>query len=79
MFEGPQYERKKLKIKTLTKLGDGNGEGDVEGEEVEVETYVWIGGDELLDEGEWDFDEFTREKLKWWVGDEQYEGEENTN
>ncbi|MCJ1427965.1 hypothetical protein MMC29_005872, partial [Sticta canariensis] len=73
IFEGDQYVRKKLKIKTLTKLRDGTGEGNVEGGEVEVETYVWIAGDELLEEGEWDFDEFTREKLKSWVGNEQYE------
>lgn len=79
IFEGGQYVRKKLKIRTLTKVGDGTGEGNVEGEEVEVETYVWIAGDELLEEGEWDFDEFKREKLKSWVGSEQYEGEVNTN
>lgn len=43
-----------------------------------METYVWIGGKELLEEGEWDFGEFTREKLGWWVSrDEEYEGEMN--
>lgn len=73
IFEGGQYVRKKVKVKALTKVGDETGEGNVEGEEVEVDTYVWIEGEEGLEEGEWDFGEFTRDKLKWWVGNEEYE------
>lgn len=75
IFEGSQYVRKKLKVTALTKVGHETEEGNVEGEEVEVETYVWIEGEELLEEGEWDFGEFTRDRLKRWVGNEQYEGE----
>lgn len=60
------------------KVGDETEEGNVEGEEVEVETYVWIAGEELLEAGEWDFEEFTRDKLKRWVGNQQYEGEIKT-
>lgn len=73
IFEGSQYVRKTVKIKKLTE------EGDVEGEEVEVETYVWIAGKELLEKGEWDFKEFTRDKLKWWMGHDVYEGEVNAS
>jgi hypothetical protein len=45
---------------------------------VEAETYLWIGGESRLEEREWDFDEFQREKMRFWVGDageEEYAGE----
>jgi gamma-glutamylcyclotransferase (GGCT)/AIG2-like uncharacterized protein YtfP len=51
---------------------------DAEGEFVEAETYVWIGGEERLEEREWDFAEFQREKMRFWIGeegDEEYAGE----
>lgn len=38
-----------------------------EGEEVVAATYVWIAGKERLEEREWDFETFKREKLAWWV------------
>ncbi|KAL8686555.1 MAG: hypothetical protein Q9218_007025 [Villophora microphyllina] len=67
-FEGWEYERRKVNIRILEKEGDEvTGEGNVEGEEVEVETYVWIAGEKHLEEGEWDFGEFRREKLGSWV------------
>lgn len=49
-----------------------------DGEEVEAETYVWIGGEERLEAREWDFAEFQREKMRFWVGEEgneEYAGE----
>lgn len=52
--------------------------GDVFYAAVEAETYVWIGGEERLEEREWDFTEFQREKMRFWVGeegDEEYAGE----
>ncbi|KAL8637879.1 MAG: hypothetical protein Q9228_004903 [Teloschistes exilis] len=68
IFEGVEYERRKVKIRVLEKEGDEvTGEGNVEGEEVEVETYVWIAGQAALEEGEWDFGEFRREKMGSWV------------
>lgn len=39
-----------------------------EGDEVVAATYVWIAGKERLEEVEWDFETFRREKLAWWVG-----------
>lgn len=79
IFEGSDYIRTTVKINTLTQVGDETGEGNVEGEEVEVETYVWTAGEESLEECEWDFGEFIRDKLKWWAGTEHfYEGEMDT-
>lgn len=80
IFEGNEYERVKVKCKLLKQVGDASsGEGNVEGEEeVEAETYVWIAGEERLDAREWDFAEFQREKMRFWVGegaDEEYAGE----
>ena len=76
IFEGDQYSREKVKIKVLIEAGNEAGKGNVEGEEVEVETYVWAVEEEFLEEGEWDFGEFTREKMKRWIGDDkEYQGE----
>lgn len=75
-FEGRSYERQKVMIRILQKVGNDIGQGNVEGEQVEVETYVWIGGRDALEDDEWDFAEFKRDKLKWWVdADDEYEGE----
>lgn len=97
IFEGSEYERRKVKVRLLTKEVVGREsraewegydlvERCVEGErererevEVEADTYVYIAGDERLEEGEWNFAEFKRDKLKRWTGideDEYYKGEE---
>ncbi|KAL8738064.1 MAG: hypothetical protein Q9181_001088 [Wetmoreana brouardii] len=68
IFEGGEYERRKVKIRVLDVEGDEEGKGNVEGEQVEVETYVWIAGEEWLESGEWDFGEFRRERLGSWIG-----------
>jgi hypothetical protein len=60
LFEGDEYSRTKVWCRLLV---DGK---DEEGEEVEVETYVWSAGEERLEAKEWDFEEFRREKLKFW-------------
>ena len=46
-------------------------------DDIETETYVWIDKEVGLEEGEWDFEEFRREKMRRWVGgnDEEYQGE----
>lgn len=43
-------------------------EGADEGEEVKAETYVWVAGEQELEDREWDFETFKRDKLGWWVG-----------
>lgn len=59
-----------MKPRILTQVGDGEGKGNVEGEEVLAETYVWTAGGESLEDSEWDFAEFQREKMRFWVGSE---------
>ncbi|KAM7190722.1 hypothetical protein V8F20_009627 [Naviculisporaceae sp. PSN 640] len=66
-FEGSEYERRKVKVKVLKEVGNAKGEGNVEtGEEREVDTYVFLYSDELEDK-EWDFEEFRREKMANWT------------
>ncbi len=76
VFEGDQYKRVKVHVTALQKVGDDHGDGNVEGGDVEAETYVWIDEEAGLEDAEWDFAEFKREKMGRWVGtDEEYEGE----
>jgi hypothetical protein len=70
IFEGDEYARREATAKILTVVGDENGDGNVEGESVPVETYIWIAGEDGLEEKEWDFAEFQREKMRFWVGSE---------
>ncbi|EME43479.1 hypothetical protein DOTSEDRAFT_72754 [Dothistroma septosporum NZE10] len=64
IFEGDEYERRKVKVRLLEESGEK------EGEEVEAETYVWISGEDRLEDSEWDFEEFRRDKMRFWVGRE---------
>ena len=76
IFEGDEYERRKVKIKTLKEVRSDKGREDVEADEVEVETYVWIAGEEQLEDGGWDFEEFRREKMQRWIGQrDDFDGE----
>lgn len=90
IFEGSEYERKKVKVRLLTQDGVGQEtpakedildslEKCVEGQqEVETDTYVFIAGDAMLEEGEWNFAEFKRDKMRRWAGvdeQEEYDGE----
>ena len=69
LFEGSQYERLRLGLNLLDEKGN-------KGEEMAAETYVWAEDIRDLEDGEWDFEEFRREKMVRWVGnDEEYEGE----
>jgi len=69
LFEGDQYSRVQVRPQLL----------DQEGrilEDVDAETYVWVDKEVSLEEGEWDFEVFRKEKMGRWVGhDEEYEGE----
>ncbi|KAL2845996.1 hypothetical protein BJX68DRAFT_128795 [Aspergillus pseudodeflectus] len=38
-----------------------------EAEEIDAETYVWIGDSNRLQNEEWDFEEFKKEKMMWWL------------
>ena len=91
IFEGSEYKRSKVKVRLLTQDGVGREttpakedildslDKCVEGEqEVETDTYIFIAGDARLEEGEWNFTEFKRDKMKRWAGvddQEEYDGE----
>ena len=76
IFEGSEYKRADVKVNVLDVVGDADGEGNVEGEEFEVQTYVWISRKSYLEDKEWDFAEFQKEKMRRWIGShEEYEGE----
>lgn len=75
LFEGDEYARREVRVKVAS--GDsvdaaGVPSGEVEvaagAEEVVAETYIWTAGEGRLEADEWDFDEFVREKLRFWVG-----------
>ena len=69
IFEGDQYAR----VKVRPRLLDANGN---QGKEVETETYIWIAPKEELEDREWDFEEFRKEKMARWVGGtEEFGGE----
>jgi len=73
IFEGSQYTRKRVQIKVLKdtaldqKIDEQRLAEQVEAV-VEAETYVWTDPQSDLEEDEWDFDEFKREKMWAWVG-----------
>ncbi len=60
-YEGREYERRRVKINLLKEHQCNQqlkGGCDV------IEAFVYVYGDaEALEEGEWDFDEFRREKM----------------
>lgn len=72
MFEGSEYRRRKIKVMLLK---PNNSKELVETEKVETETYVFTAGRHHLEDEEWDYDEFRKEKLHRWVDQSvEYEG-----
>ena len=79
IFEGNEYERVKVQCRLL--LPDDHGEKREGCELIEAETYVWVAGEQRLEAEEWDFDEFRREKMRFWAGEEgegEFAGESST-
>jgi hypothetical protein len=84
IFEGSEYKRRKVSVRVLEtkkgneEMGDFSQKEDdnIEGEEVEAETYIWIAGANRLEQQEWDFAEFVKDKMKNWVGEEGAEADE---
>ncbi len=62
-FEGSEYERRKVKVKLLDQAPDGSM--GAEGQEVDAHVYIFKDPSHL-ETREWDFDEFRREKLRYW-------------
>ena len=82
-FEGDEYERRDVKVRTLGEEAPASmgGAEVVNGGEAVVQavTYVWIAGEKRLEEGEWDFEEFRKEKLWRWVGRDSREYQDVEN
>lgn len=55
-----------MRPRLLIEVGDEAGKGNVEGEQVVTESYIFMDTDQLEDR-EWDFAEFRREKLRKWT------------
>ena len=78
-FEGSQYEKCQVRVCMLRSIASSSQEERLkdtlnaqthvaeEGEEIEATAYVWISGREWLEDAEWDFETFKRDKMKWWV------------
>lgn len=66
-FEGGQYDRRVVRPKLLVEEGDEKtGAGNVEGEQIVTESYIYLNKNDLEDK-EWDFSEFKRDKLQKWT------------
>ena len=71
MFEGDQYSLQTVRVRLLKTEGDAaTGKGNVEGDEVETQTYIWTDTHERLEDKEWDYATFRKEKLARWSGGE---------
>ncbi|KAI9889182.1 MAG: hypothetical protein M1814_005698 [Vezdaea aestivalis] len=60
VFEGSDYKRIKVRVVV--------GESEGKGEEMECWTYLWKAQEDDLEKGEWDFEDFRKEKLRYWAG-----------
>jgi len=63
VFEGGEYERRKVGVRIPVREG---GE-EIEGEEKGAQVYVFTAGEDSLEKKEWDFEEFRREKMFRWT------------
>jgi Gamma-glutamyl cyclotransferase, AIG2-like len=70
IFEGDEYERKPVKVRVITETTSNEPSEEQLGDEVQAESYIWIAGEHQLEDKEWDFDEFMREKMVFWAGEE---------
>ena len=78
IFEGSMYERVVVDVQIKSGLQDDYQDDNFKGDIVEAQTYVWIQKSEELEPGEWNFEEFVRDKLSIWAGSsgkEDFEGQ----
>jgi hypothetical protein len=67
-FEGSEYARIKVKVRVLGIDGE-------ETKEAEAETYVYSAGENRLEEKEWDYHEFRKDKMHRWTSESvEYKG-----
>jgi len=67
IFEADEYERRKVKVKIL-----GGKDGSEEVEELEADAYIWAESMDMLEDEEWNFEDFVREKMGRWIGHVEY-------
>jgi hypothetical protein len=60
-------------LKDVLDVASAENMSTSEGEEVDAMTYEWIGGTSRLEEAEWDFETFKKERMAWWVGADESE------
>jgi hypothetical protein len=73
-FEGSEYVKERVRPFLLKP--DGMNGGLREAERVDAETYIFTGGFGRLEEAEWDFEHFRKEKMQNWADySEEYAGE----
>jgi hypothetical protein len=66
-FEGDQYVRRRVRVALLDVVGiDPTGADHVEGDEADADVYVFVNKSDL-EEAEWDFEHFRKERLKHWT------------
>ena len=70
IFEGPEYRRDRVRTRLLTSTRTGSRRDKGSDSTLEAETYVWSASPDDLEDREWDFEEFQREKMCFWVGAE---------
>lgn len=78
LFEGDEYERRRVRVQIMpanephhTPSLDQELDAAEAREEMEAETYIWIAGEHRLEDEEWDFDEFVKEKMWRWAPSEE--------
>lgn len=74
IFEGSEYGRAHVRV---VLLGDGKDSASPDATTVDAQTYIYTAGDDRLEQGEWDFDDFVKNKMAGrWTSDysEEYEG-----
>ena len=76
IFEGSEYEKRAVKVRVLeNEDGDSSGgnltsnilDAKETGPEVEAVTYVWTADKDVLENEEWDFQSFLRDKMHLWA------------
>lgn len=73
-FEGIEYSRQEVRA---VLLAAGETEAGPDAKQVETETYIYTAGNAHLEKGEWDFDNFVKNRMPGnWADDwsEEYEG-----
>lgn len=67
-FEGDEYKRVRVRVSVQERKGEPTRA------DREAETYIWIAGRDRLEDEEWDFDDFVKEKMwRWADTSEEYE------